>query len=91
MSKKAFYGKEDERFFKFLCKLHERLYIILDDNIAKGVDPVEVDIELLKHLYKLHDTIDIAWLKDEAVEEQVVSEQKLFSDTLSDNNNRSGS
>lgn len=91
MAEKQFYGKEEERFHAFLNKLHERLYIILKDNITKGIDPVETDVDLLNVLYRVYDSEPISWLRDDALDAQVVSEQQLFSDTKTEETKRSDS
>jgi CRP-like cAMP-binding protein len=91
MATKQFYGKEEERFHAFLNKLHERLYIILKDNISKGVDPVETDVDLLNVLYRVYDSESISWLKDDVLDAQIVSEQQLFSDTTAEETKRSDS
>ena len=91
MAKKEFYGKDEENFMWFLNKLHERLFIILKDNVSKGVDPVETDVNLLNILYKVYDSESISWLKEELGLGQTVSEQQLFSDTKAEETKRSDS
>jgi hypothetical protein len=85
MAKKKFYGEPEKQFHLFLRKLHERLVIILDDNVAKEVDPIEEDIILLQELYKMYNApTTIPWIKEGADETVSVSQQPLFSDTTSE-------
>jgi len=71
---------QTKEFFYFLCKLHERLTIILDDNVAKGVDPQEEDILLMQELYPLYHSSNVKWAQKEQQEAEVVTQAQIFSD-----------
>jgi len=76
MRDKKPYGLEEKKFFTFLVKLHERLTIILDDNVSKSVDPVESDVILLTRLIDFYDQL----LEDEAITDELMEpkQQLLF-------------
>lgn len=69
---------QNKRFLNYLLKKHERLTIILDDNISKGVDPVEEDINFLLEEWRAFDNSNLAWAKHEDHPEQSVTQGELY-------------
>lgn len=78
--KKPKYPRDSKLFYAFLCKVHERLKIMLDYNVSTGVDPSEEDIKLLDYLYEMYDKAELAWLREDLDVEQVVRQSSLFTD-----------
>lgn len=76
--------RENKKFLGFCLKLHERLTILLDDNIHNKRDPIEEDITLLNDLYSLYDTTNVSWVTDDLYQEQVVIQSTIFNDKPSD-------
>lgn len=69
---------QNKRFLNYLLKKHERLTIILDDNISKGVDPVEEDVQFLLEEWRAFDNSNIAWAQHEDKPEQIVTQAELY-------------
>jgi len=78
MSEKKPYGLEEKELFKFLIKLHERLTIILDDNINKNVDPTESDIILLEKLCEFHERLTYELMETKGNREPLVTQSAMF-------------
>ena len=76
---------QNKRFLNYLLKKHERLTIILDDNLSKGADPSEVDIELLLEEWNAFDRSTLPWAVHEDQPEEVATQGVLYADIKADN------
>lgn len=75
---------QNKRFLKYLIKKHERLTMILDDNISKQADPIEDDILLLREEWDAFDNSSLPWASYEGNPDEIVTQGELYTDTTSD-------
>ena len=75
---------QNRRFLNYLIKKHERLTIVLDDNLSKGVDPIEEDVQFLLEEWRAFDSSNLTWAVHEDKPEQVVTQGVLYADTKSE-------
>ena len=78
------FTKENKRFLNYLLKVHERLTIILDDNMSKCVDPKEEDIQFLEEMMTAFDNSSMSWAKHEDSPDEIATQGILYADIKAD-------